>query len=48
MKRWLRRFWIWLNTAPIELIAPADFDLRRSMLDAAATAQDKRFRKGVH
>ncbi len=45
MRRWLRRLWIMLNTPPIDVIAPPDFALRRSMLEVAATAQDKAERR---
>lgn len=45
MRRWMRRVWIWLNTPPIDVIAPPDYALRRVMLETAATAQDKRERR---
>ena len=41
MRRWLRRFWIWINTPPIEVIAPSDFAVRRQHLEALATSQDR-------
>ncbi len=41
MRRWLRRLWIILNTPPIDVIAPPDFELRRKQLENAATSQDR-------